>query len=754
MALLLRFVAWPFFIVMNIAICLLLLISAVLGTNYGTQQAVDAAQRWLPLEVASVEGNLLNELTIKGLQYQDESINATVESIAWSFNLAALWEQQRLVHLKNLVIENADITVHTAEAPAETEDSSEPFTPQDIELPVSVKIDAIELRNIRLQQGETTYQVEHLVLNAEVDKRGNSLAGLTLENGPFNSHAQLEIAAGMTQQGLTADLQLHNVKALLNEQNLNAQGALALSYNSKSIAIDAQQLIANYGSIRLEANGSLSENNNLSLNINAPDLGLATDELGGSMTLNGVIKNADRIDLNATLNNVTWLNEPQLSNANIHWQGTLAKQEISADFSTPLLNNQALTLNSQFGWRDSFETLLAALSLPPETLLKQPALHFKAEALLPQTQIAASGVELSNNRIGITLSEQGQIALSGHSESGIGAVDLSGFLTILNSAEQDIALNADVSGEQYQLANTPELKLSVSPAINAKLAEQLLTVRGQVTVDGGHIELIVPEEGAVTASSDVVVLEEGQSQAEAESSALARDINIKLVIAEPITLEGQGFEGNASGQLTVTEQSGKPPRARGELLLAGQYQAYGQDLTIRRGKLIYVDSPIDDPGVDLEAIRTVDEQVAGVRVTGLASSPKIEIFAEPALSETEALSYLVLGRGLDDSSEQDQVQLRSLALSLGLAKSGKFLEKSKEKLGVDELSIQTGDSNNEASLLVGRQLSKRLYLSTQIGLFEPVTKLFLRYQLSRKCEAVAETGTQQGADVVCTLATD
>lgn len=147
----------------------------------------------------------------------------------------------------------------------------------------------------------------------------------------------------------------------------------------------------------------------------------------------------------------------------------------------------------------------------------------------------------------------------------------------------------------------------------------------------------------------------------------------------------------------------------------------------------------------------MQDQIAGVRVSGLASNPTITIFAEPALSETEALSYLVLGRGLDDNSERDQAQLSSLALSLGLAKSGDFLENSRDKLGVDELSIQTGDSNNDASLLIGRQLSERLYLSTQIGLFEPVTKLFLRYTLSRKCELVAETGTQQGADVVCTI---
>lgn len=744
-----RLLAWPFLIALNIATCVLLLLAALLGTDYGTQQAFSAAQRWLPLEYQSVEGNILNTLSIQGLAYEDASIQLRTESIHWSLNLAALWNSERLLHIQTLQIHNADIYLSATE-PSETTAASEPFKPQAIDLPFGIAIDDVSLENVRLHQTDQTYTVEALQLSATASPKGELATQLSLSNGPYNSQAALSATAVMSDSQLTARLAIDSATAEWDSKPIAAAGQLGLNYNGKTFVIDADNVNAHYGSLTLTANGSLADNKTLSLNVNAPDLTLATPELGGSFQLSGDIKNADRINLNATFNNISWLGETQLSKAAVAWQGTLAEQTLNADFSTPLLGQQPVTLTSTFGWRGSFETLFAAMSQPPETLLKQAPLHFTAEATLPQTEIAASGVSLKNNRIGINLSETGEILLSGHSESGKGHLDLNGLVNVINSAQQNIALNATFNGSQYQLANTPELSLSVSPNLRASIADQLLTLRGEVTVDKSYIEIIVPEAGAVTSSSDVVVIETGHT-AEDSSVSLARDIDIKLIIAAPITLEGQGFEGTASGQLRVIEKSGKAPRARGELILAGQYKAYGQDLTIRRGKLIYVDSPIDDPGVDMEAIRTVNEQIAGVRVSGLASNPRIEIFAEPALSETEALSYLVLGRGLDDNSEQDQVQLRSLALSLGLAKSGKFLEKSKDKLGVDELSIQTGDSNNEASLLVGRQLSKRLYLSTQIGLFEPVTKLFLRYSLSRKCEFVAETGTQQGADVVCTL---
>ncbi len=60
----------------------------------------------------------------------------------------------------------------------------------------------------------------------------------------------------------------------------------------------------------------------------------------------------------------------------------------------------------------------------------------------------------------------------------------------------------------------------------------------------------------------------------------------------------------------------------------GRFHAYGQDLIVRKGELLF-SGPPDQPYLNIEAIRnpdaTEDDVSAGVRVTGLADEPKAEI---------------------------------------------------------------------------------------------------------------------------------
>ena len=71
---------------------------------------------------------------------------------------------------------------------------------------------------------------------------------------------------------------------------------------------------------------------------------------------------------------------------------------------------------------------------------------------------------------------------------------------------------------------------------------------------------------------------------------------------------------------------------------------------MRKGELLF-SGPPDQPVLNIEAIRnpeaTEDDVIAGVRVTGSADEPKAEIFSDPAMSQQEALSYLLRGQGLD-----------------------------------------------------------------------------------------------------------
>ena len=59
-----------------------------------------------------------------------------------------------------------------------------------------------------------------------------------------------------------------------------------------------------------------------------------------------------------------------------------------------------------------------------------------------------------------------------------------------------------------------------------------------------------------------------------------------------------------------------------------------------------------------------DTLPAGVQVTGSAQAPRVRLYSEPALSETEQLSWLVLGRGPTGLGGADIGLLQSAAVAL------------------------------------------------------------------------------------------
>ncbi|WP_163615012.1 translocation/assembly module TamB domain-containing protein, partial [Klebsiella pneumoniae] len=69
---------------------------------------------------------------------------------------------------------------------------------------------------------------------------------------------------------------------------------------------------------------------------------------------------------------------------------------------------------------------------------------------------------------------------------------------------------------------------------------------------------------------------------------------------------------------------------------------------------------------------TADNVIAGVKVTGLADKPKVEIFSEPAKTQQEALSYLLRGEGLA-SGDSDSAQMTAMLIGLGVGQSGQLV---------------------------------------------------------------------------------
>jgi len=107
---------------------------------------------------------------------------------------------------------------------------------------------------------------------------------------------------------------------------------------------------------------------------------------------------------------------------------------------------------------------------------------------------------------------------------------------------------------------------------------------------------------------------------------------------------------------------------QGELNVAGgKYNLYGQKLDIEKGRLIFAGGPIGNPGLDMRVIRKTGTVLAGVRITGTADAPVLNLYSNPAMEESDILSYLLLGRPTNQASGTEGAVLTNAAASLGLS---------------------------------------------------------------------------------------
>ncbi|HEY0555324.1 MAG TPA: translocation/assembly module TamB domain-containing protein, partial [Thermoanaerobaculia bacterium] len=200
------------------------------------------------------------------------------------------------------------------------------------------------------------------------------------------------------------------------------------------------------------------------------------------------------------------------------------------------------------------------------------------------------------------------------------------------------------------------------------------------------------------------------------------------------------------GSVLVTEQPDKPTTAVGELEVQdGVYKAYGQDLTLDHGRLIFAGGPIDNPGLDLKAFRkATDGTVAGINIAGTLNAPQATLYSDPAMDEGNALAYLLLGHPLGQSSAQEGNLVANAATSLGLKGGNLVAKKVASRFGLEEAKFETTGGIKESSLVVGKYLSPRLYVNYGVGLFSPINTFTIRYLLGRAWNVQAQQGAAVG----------
>ena len=379
------------------------------------------------------------------------------------------------------------------------------------------------------------------------------------------------------------------------------------------------------------------------------------------------------------------------------------------------------------------------------------------QAPVLQGRISSSDTHLTLDQPGITLQEI-QMTLEGRPDGNL-ALDLAarsgdGQLTIKGDSQlhaKPRSARFRITGNDFQVMDTREAKISTSPDLKLRVSESHLDIEGQIGIPSASIRPRKLPESSVPVSADQIIV------ADDEETAAVKDYQVssrvRFILGEQVKFDGFGLKGRITGNLISKDQPGKPTTASGELAIKdGKYRAYGQNLDIRTGRLLFAGGPITEPGLDVEAVRRPSPGIlVGVKARGNMRKPDFSLFSEPSMSQSDQLSWLVLGRPLEsDTSSQDRNSMNQAAIMLGLGGGLALTEEYGEKLGIDEISIESDPDNetNQASLLVGKYLSPKLFVSYGVGIFEPVSTLRLRYALGSKWKLVGESSAlRSGADL-------
>jgi translocation and assembly module TamB len=369
------------------------------------------------------------------------------------------------------------------------------------------------------------------------------------------------------------------------------------------------------------------------------------------------------------------------------------------------------------------------------------------------------GIELRDGRLRAAL-QGNRLLITEFTLHGAGEGDAGGTLVASGEAawvDGGPQLQATAQLTRLRASIRSDRQLTVSGNIAARMNASGANVSGRLKVD--QARLVLPDENKPKLGDDVVVRnapagavpKEREPAPEPATATRPLVVAVDLDLGDDFQVQGRGLQTRLRGTLALSGRSITAPRLAGTITtVGGEYRAYNQRLDVERGVLRFT-GRIDDPVLDILAIRPNIVQRVGVLITGTAQAPFIRLYAEPDLPDAEKLAWLVTGRAAPSGgAEAALVQQAALALLSSRRSGGRGLAGS---LGLDELSVRR-DSSEGAVVTLGKRFARNFYASYERSLSGALGTLYVFYDISRRLTLRAQAGERAGVDLIFTFTFD
>jgi translocation and assembly module TamB len=311
--------------------------------------------------------------------------------------------------------------------------------------------------------------------------------------------------------------------------------------------------------------------------------------------------------------------------------------------------------------------------------------------------------------------------------------------------------------EKFALFNRPDTQLTLSGAGTLALKDRTVTLAGAIKAERGYFEL--PAARPVTLGDDVVVRGRESRKRDGATERIPFAVDVELDFGEHLTFVGQGFNSGLTGKLHVRTTANRELVADGTINAErGTYTAFGQRLAIERGKL-YFQGPLDNPGLDIVALRKNQAVEAGVEVVGTVQAPVVRLTSNPPVPDNEKLAWLVLGHGLDNTTSADSVALQAALAALSGSGGEQIGHQVAKGFGLDDISFRNASTARPGTtaaqvVAVSKRLTDKLSLIYEQGLAAANNSLRIEYVLSRTVTLRAEAGLVNGFGIYYTRSYD
>jgi len=657
-------------------------------------------------------------------------------------------------------------------------DGSGTVSNEDPDLKAKVDIDALAINKKEIREIILDVASEGTVINADLN---------IIEDDQFN----YEMKASLLDLSSTQkDIEISELVLKLEDTTLDNRENILITIAPSSFVLQNFNLYHNDSSAL--ANANITYNGNIDGDVKITNLSLddITKAIEFQTALQGTINSS--IDFQGTMQNPTIsaniqtqnLQYNDFNNDNILFSLNYLNQNLDLNFvisndSVDILSakgNSNINLNlNEIG--DSIENASINLSIDSSGLNLSPLSSLiddvvKSEGSLI-IDLTASG-KLKNPTLNgqIELEEALLQTKTIRNEIGIpkALIVMTGQKAVLQTlelttsngnaafqGELDIpTLSYTLTGNMDNLLIKPErISTTLTGDLNIQGEGEQVKIAGKIEVAKTRVTLPDKEQKKLP-EIQFVNVEQDEFVVGSEDEENYFDKNVALDLQVTMRnnnwVRGQGANIELRGDLDIKKNYHQSLRIIGNIsVVRGTYENFGKVFRIEDGNVSFSGGQEIDPFLDITALYRVSNINVYINIGGRASEPEIKLTSDPAMSETDIVSYLVFGASSTDISSGERSAIGGVATGLAGGIAAAQLERLLgSAVSLDVVSIAG------TNLEVGKYLTEDLYIAYERGTTDSIidstniiyNKVIVEYQIFKNVTIDADVGGENpGADL-------